>query len=318
MFGLNFAKATNATFLFDSVVFNVDGLHGRYSWIQDILPLADSELTLSQLQCFNTSFQTIYGQWHDVVRQSHFEQNACNVLFQTGIRMCCPSNVTDVEQVCYCTERKDVMTLGAFDRAKSHMREVYAQSTFEPSTTLFRINDDGTSTEHTDRKGNGVVTLRSDTMVVAWHVRGGDIVLNGEREFFDTVASQVASAMKGLPYHIFILGEETLKFFPFLTQMCAEHFDSKCSFPTVEAREALHFMVKSLLLITSGSSFAYMAALLKTSGEVLNAVSKEGLFGIYELASHGRLDLDGNIIKPSSSELQTQLKKLHGVKLSRK
>lgn len=65
----------------------------------------------------------------------------------------------------------------------------------------------------------------------------------------------------------------------------------------MDVRDSLYHMIQSDVLITSGSSFAAMAGLLRSNGMTLAARSKEGVVGIYETSEQLLIDKDGTIAK---------------------
>lgn len=188
--------------------------------------------------------------------------------------------------------------MGAFDRVKWRMREAFSRSTYTPLQQLQELMT------HSPNKNEPIITI-------VWHLRLGDIVLNSNKEHFVQLALQLATLLQkanNLPVHIFFLGQDNvLGSFPFLPEICKDLFQGNCSYPIMGVKETLYYMVESDVLITSGSSFPAIAALLRTKGLVLYEYPKENVLGIYELSEHGLIDPNGTIVKPSMSELRHQL-----------
>lgn len=328
IFGILFARDCHAMYLFDNAIWHVEGHHGSYTWLNDKDFLSFSKVEVSKTEwkkCMRRKQKRVKrqidGQWNHVVNQSRLPENKCNVLFRTQLIRCCPQGEVDKEKGCYCvrstllccfssvfffspqpfthehnsqTEAHYGRNYGGYHMVKRYMRDLHARSTYHPSPNLF----------HEQR-----YSIR-----IAWHVRGGDIILNGNQEYFTRIASQITTAStRQLRFRVFFIGERTLHHFPFLDSVCRSFFENQCSFPELGERDSLYYMIWSDVLITSGSSFAYIAALLKSNGGVvLNALSKEGSFGIYDLPEHGMISKNGTIEKPSLLELGSQLEAIHG------
>jgi hypothetical protein len=177
------------------------------------------------------------------------------------------------------------------------MREAYSRSTYKPSRRLRDLTP--------AQKNEPVITI-------VWHLRLGDIVLHSDKEHFDRLASQIASALEKadkLPVHVFFLGEnDALGAFPFVVETCTEFFKGNCSYPAMDAKETLYRMVESDVLVTSGSSFSAIAALFRTDGIVLYEFPKENVLGIYEVSEQGLIAPNGAIAKPSMKELEHRLR----------
>ena len=63
----------------------------------------------------------------------------------------------------------------------------------------------------------------------------------------------------------------------------------------MDARETFYHMIKSDVLVTTGSSFSAVAAMLRSSGITLAAIPKERVVGIYKVSESLEIDNDGII-----------------------
>lgn len=290
VFGMDFAEETNSTYVIDERALDARGKHGSYKWFLKFLPLLQQEIPLSKVRSLK-KIATITGRWNQLVQRS-YQNKTCNVLLLTSLHTCC-----DHKKTCYCTKSR----VGAFERVKWRMRDAFMKSTYTPSRQL----DDLIEAPMKN------VTHSGKQLTITWHLRSGDFVINANNpEYFEHVASQLASVLSnaGVSFHVFFFGEnDMLQKFPFVPGICQRHLHGQCSYPKSSVMETLYYMTKSDILVTSGSSFPAVAALLRTDGIVLNAVPKENLIGVYEVNEQGRLAVDGTIVKPSLHQLTHQL-----------
>ncbi|GAX11237.1 hypothetical protein FisN_34Hu042 [Fistulifera solaris] len=300
IFGMVMAEETNSVFVLDDHIWLENGTHGSYDWLMDFLPLNETEFTKSELEALSsdTPVTTVLDRWDVVVNQSKEENNACNVLFSTRLEWCC-----DSADICYCTMHPP--RIGSFDRVKWRMREAFSRSKYVPSRSLLDL---------------GALPKNEPILTIVWHVRQGDIVLNARKEHFDKLASQIASVLSigRIPVHVFLYGDgEIFENFPFLPYLCQQYFGGNCSYPALDVRDSLYYMIESDVLITSGSSFPIIAAVLRAHGVVLHEYPKEYVLGIYELAEHGLIEYDGTISTPSLRDLQYQLQFMFNQKIKK-
>ncbi|GAX11239.1 hypothetical protein FisN_34Hu040 [Fistulifera solaris] len=300
IFGMIIAEETNSTFLLDDTIWNHVGNHGSYDWLMNFLPLNETEFTMSEFARISKDnpIPTVLDRWDGLVDQSKNESNACNVLFMTYLHWCC-----DSANICYCTTQQ--ARIGTFDRVKWRMQEAFSRSKYVPSLSLLDL---------------GKLPKHEPILTIVWHVRQGDIVLNAQKEHFDNLSSQITSVLSigKIPVHVFIYGEgEVFEKFPFLPDLCQQYFGGNCSYPTLDVRDSLYYMTESDVLITSGSSFPIIAAVLRTGGVVLYEYPKENVLGIYELADHGIIDRDGMITTPSMKDLQYRFQLIFNQKMKK-
>ena len=283
--GMKFAQETNSTFVYHDRVWSRRSKHGQYPWMTDFLPLQTTELTKNDItyQIHRDELETITGQWAHVVQRS--KGTMCNVSFHVTINNCCEDPNSD--ETCYCT--KDTARIGAFEDMKGRLREAFSRSEYTPPEQLLDLLGGANNTR--------------PYVSIVWHVRVGDIVLNPRKEYFWTIAAQIAAAFQNsnaIP-HVNIFGEggESVisEAFPFIHEMCHEFFHGSCSYLDMDVRDTLYHMIYSDVLVTSGSSFSAMAGLLRSRGVTLAATPKEGVVGIYELSEHLKINQDGSIPK---------------------
>jgi hypothetical protein len=300
IFGMIMAEETNSVFVLDDHIWLENGTHGSYDWLMEFLPLNETEFTKSELAALSNDnpVTTVLDRWDVVVNQSKDESNSCNVLFSTRLEWCC-----DSAEYCYCTMQR--ARIGTFERVKWRMREAFTRSKYVPSLSLHNL---------------GELPKHEPILTIVWHVRQGDIVLNARKEHFDNIASQIASVLSigRIPVHVFFYGDgEIFENFPFLPDLCQQYFGGNCSYPTLDVRDSLYYMTESDVLITSGSSFPIIAAVLRAHGVVLHEYPKEYVLGIYELAEHGLIEYDGTISTPSLKDLQYQFQFIFNQKIKK-
>lgn len=250
---------------------------------------------------------------------------------------------------CFCTMSKSLN--GAFESIKWRLREVYySQSNYTAPKDLSELLPQYNNNNN-NNVSNALIPPRIVTIV--WHIRVGDVVLHkGKIDYFERIFAQIKESFEKannhkhqhhdrnvtqiIP-HIFFLGEGgkdiILQSFPFLPEMCRKYIYSSnsesinikqdiidpnpCSYPVMDVRETLYHMIHSNILITSGSSFASVAALLRINDNnstttssmsttgihynkqliTLDALPKEGeeARGIYSVSESFQIDQDGNI-----------------------
>jgi hypothetical protein len=314
VFGMVFAQETHSSFVFDDNVWSHVGDHGSYEWLTDVLPFQDSEVTLSGFNNYNKKrinagydgVEVINGRWSELLEQSVHGNRSCGVFYETELTQCC-----DEEEICVCTMSK----IDGFERFKWRLREVFLHTKSKPKQQL----DDFIVSKNISQEN--IVKIETHSINIVWHVRGGDIVLNANKEYFDRLASQIASVLTEakLSAQIFFFGEDVLGIFPFLPQVCQMFFPGKCFYTeNVDVKDTFYHMVKSDMLVTSGSSFAAVAALFRIDGVVLSAFPKEGLVGVYEVSEQGLIGKNGTIEKPSLDELGFQLRAVHSRKMKKR
>lgn len=281
LMGLLFAARTNATYIFDNSSFSENGKHGSYDWFQRFIPLSNTLITKEEYQNELSSsghrVRVISDSWENITERNTSE---CGIFYLTR-SMSCKQHPNQLAPGCFGAIN------GLFDTYRCKMANAYQYSSFKTRLDLY--------------KGY------QDKLVIAWHIRTGDRTLNKNASYFETISRQLSLAMENIPSHLFFIGENVVSNFPFLAPMCkAASFPGNCSFPELDAEESLHHLVVSDVLITSGSSFAYMAALLHKK-VVINAFPKNGNVGFYEVSEHGLMDQTGQIMKPLRNKLKDQL-----------
>lgn len=293
--GMKFAEETNSTYLFDDKSWGNNGLHGSYEWVYDLLPLHKTERTYTDVQVQHgiypedqNSKYIVKGHWTELVELSK-SSPLCNVIFAARHQLCC-NKPNDRRSICWCLE--DSNRIGAYEAVKERPREAYTESTHVPQEQLSDFMssfDDG---------NNNTRSLAS----VVWHIRLGDIVLNAGKDYYNAIATQVAEAFRSsnVTAHVFILGEggkpNIIKSFPFLDIICQDFFSGRCSYLETDAKDTLYHMINCDVLVTSGSSFASVAATLRprSRGVTLAAMAKEGSIGREVFRVSEQLDIAEN------------------------
>ena len=289
VFGMMLSELTNSTYIFDEESFFGRGVHGSYEWFRHFLPLSLTELTLDEFRSTtsSTKVQEIAISWDNVADRKHGE---CNTFLQATSHSCCKNN--QLRNNCMCFSA----LTGAYDRFLWRIAEAHEYATFQPSIDIY--------------------SAMEKIFIIAWHIRTGDIILNKNADYFDVIFSQLVTLLRGIPIQIFFIGENVKSNFFFLETVCGK-YSTNCSYPDMTAGDAFYHLVRSDVLLTSGSSFAYAAAMFHR-GIVINARAKEGSYGIFELSRHSQLDSNGVIIKPTLPELHHELRTVYIRKIKRK
>jgi len=175
--------------------------------------------------------------------------------------------------------------VGAFERQKQRMRSILKESTYQPisklSEYLFLPEASKDDTSQQQQQG------QQPFVSIVWHVRVGDIVINNHKEYFETIAAQIADSFRSIPQaripkpHVFFMGEggkdHILESYDFLPDICAQYFEGGCSYPDMSVEETFYHMIYSDILVTTGSSFPAVAAMLRSNGITLASMPKEGI-----------------------------------------
>ena len=285
--GMAFAEETNSTYLYEYSFWSHRGKHGSYEWLPSFLPLQDYEVTPEKMNQLTDGLEEDLteklGQWDHIVELSKL--GTCNVLFSTKLHMCCDD--AESTTTCYCTQ--STSRIGSFEQVKGRFRQAFSKSKYTPTMHLSDLIP-------------AINTTRDSDITITWHIRVGDIVLNASKDFFLRISEQLAFTLKkkDVSARVFFFGEGgedvILQAFSFLPEMCEQFFSGNCFFPMMNVADTLYHMVKSNILITSGSSFAAIAGLLRTKGVTLAAIPKEFVVGIYETSEQILIDEKGNFL----------------------
>ncbi len=265
VFSMVLADRINATFVFDDKCWDRPGDHGSYDWFNDFFPIHETEITISDVEkaerTLNTNLmiESDNQEWDEVVNQSeHAFQNHCSTAFGLD------------------THHSFMERLWAYEQVKWRLRSIYARSRWQPSVDLFNQEALGGS------------------LSVAWHTRSGDIVLNNSSDYYQNVASLLTSLLVGIPHKVFFFGQNVTQVFPFLPELCESEFPHACSFPDASIPDTMHHLIVADVLVTSGSSFASIAAMFRETKPTLAAVPKDGVRDIYDTSENIFIDERGN------------------------
>jgi len=286
--GMSFAEETNATYLYNDRIWDNEGKHGSYKWMTGFLPLQETELTKNDSTHRNQQrgVKIDSKTWAQWVEDSKQKPPWCNIEMRTKLTNCCGNPLGS--KLCWCAT--DTARIGTFDAMKGRLRKAFSKSKDSLSNQL----------NVTKLLGHSQKPKEPFSLVV-WHLRVGDLVLNARREYFVTIATQMASVFQNsslVPLIVFIGegGEPSIvKSFPFLPDICDDFFSSNCFYPELGVRDSLYHMIHSDILVTSGSSFSAVAGMLRSSGMTLAARAKEGVVGIYETSEQIHINKDGSI-----------------------
>lgn len=250
VFGVLLAERTNSTFILHETSLYGSGSHGSYSWFRSFLPLSKTEYTWAEYQSKMATLgikNTVQKITFDEIPNGE-NHSQCNIFLSASSRSCCVNN--QIKDNCWCF----TALYGAYDQIQWRLKEAHALSTFQTTLDVY----DGLENK----------------IIVAWHIRTGDRTLHrGNKAYFETITSQIVALSVGIPLEIFFIGENVKTEFSFLESICFNH-SKTCTYPKMKSDNSFYHLVHSDVLITSGSSFAYAAAMFH-EGIVLNAIPKE-------------------------------------------
>lgn len=269
IFGILFAFEAEAMYVFDEEGFLLNGRHGNYSWVHSILDLSklQSRRTISKLDDMKS---ISLKSWDDLTLYSH----ECQVFLHTSWKSC-TDFISPFRMGVSCFSHK----IGAFNMAKSYLRRLLKADALTPRTTSY---------------------LRNTSMVsVVWHVRVGDRFVFRSVDFYRKVHTLIEDLFPAGHVNYFLSEgycEKVRKLLPFLAvPLC-----------TLNSEDTFRHFLAADVFVTSGSSFASAAALLRTNPIVLQTLPKEGHFGVFEVTDHAIVNSNGDLHHPSLLVLKRQ------------
>ena len=277
--GMMLAQMTNSIYVFDSEIWQTEGGHGNYEWLLDFLPFHDTAATLLDIEESKINLRTVKDQFPNILTRSKGEFNSsCNLMFVSSWSSCNRS----------CFEQSYT---GTYNQAKWRLREVFSRTKFEPSVRLFQ-----------DYTKHGMLSI-------AWHMRGGDIVLHSSEEFYKNVATELMSVLQGYSYHFFFFGEDVLQMFPFMADFCHHFLSSRCNFPNVSNGDTFYHFVVADILVTSGSSFPIAASVFRSSLQpTFSVMPKENSRNFYMMSEDIPISAIGHFEESvSRDEIRAQI-----------
>jgi hypothetical protein len=289
VFGMLFAFENNARLWFNSSGFETNGKHGAYPWAVEFFGWTEMVVSPKQKHELNMSREWV-SKWSDAYKF----KDSCNILIETCDACCTDvSNPVGDNDLGWCFSRKP----GAFNMVRQQMQQMFKKKTVQSDPEFY----------HEARRNN--------KLVIAWHIREGDVTLNASPEYLELLYGQLATAVAGISHSIFVFQEKPLseKFSRFKNLTSFEHK------PWADVRTTLHHLIASDVLVTSGSSFVSVAALYFEGAIVLQAPTKQDdPFGMYEMEGEGVIAENGSIIYPGPNELKSRILEyamMHGIKM---
>jgi hypothetical protein len=188
---------------------------------------------------------------------------------------------------------------GAFERARPLMRQLYASSKSAAVPCSIFLTEEGSGSPRPLR--------------VAWHVRVGDVALHQNASYFRELAESVARGLGSARATHFLFSERRIPDeapgFAFLLELPFIQFHQHAH---TRVDVAFRHLAAADVLVTSGSSFAYAAALVGSEEQVvLFAEPKEslqegqrGAIATYRLAGKRVIDIGPDGSLRSSGERQ--------------
>lgn len=279
--GYKYALEQNSTIVIDRSKFLKEGHHGAYPWAIDLLGLD----TLQDINQLPTTNLTVVD---EPVWLNHFSvEPVCGVLYRSCEQCCSSLNRSNMLQVDWCYGN----TQRVFQVARPFFLQRFRYSKLKSSNSLIDCRLSG----------------RID---IVWHVRVGDIQVEHatNKILIDRVMNQTSELFGDLKLNLYVLSEGNL------TQHgLADHFKSYTPvyLDGLSAEEAFGTMVDASVLITSGSSFAAVAAFYKREPKIaLQVKPKEGNNGVYDVFDHVIVDDFGIITHPPLSKLRHRVQLL--------
>ena len=273
-FGMVFAMEQDAEFVLDREAFQLEGNHGSYPWVAEMLDMFGFR-TLAEVKSRN-DIKSVELKYRELASAYSDE---CGILLRADPSFCSfrddPLHARD-KATCFRAR------IGDYNTVKIQLRRRFNVEKLCPSEYA----------QFQSRKG----------FSVTWHLRTGDITLHeNEDGYFKKVWSEVKKVLPN-GYQLQFIGEKS----------AAEKFASLEDLTggkvvdDLDPKQSLCQFLTSDMLIGSGSSFPTIAALLSDpiSGPiVLQGKAKEGYYGIYELDDQGYITDEGTLIPPPSGWL---------------
>lgn len=269
IFGILFAFEAHAEFVLSKEAFGVSGRHGEYTWVQSFLDF-DSLRSTSTIKRAKHLKVVRLNSWDDLV----LYDRECHVFLITGYKSC-TELVSPFRRNVNCFEHK----MGAYNMAKSYLRRLLKENGLSTTVASHFTNESKIS--------------------VAWHVRVGDFTLFRSVEFYRKVHLLIQDLF-GSRYQNYFLSEGHCKQVERLLPFKAM---SLCN---MSGPDTFRHFLSANVFITSGSSFAAIAALLRTNHIVFQTLPKEGRFGVYEVTDHAVVNSSGDLLHPPVEVLKRQ------------
>jgi hypothetical protein len=212
---------------------------------------------------------------------TNLRKHKCNILFRTCENCCYRADATKQR---FCTIIKEKV----FSRAQFFFRKLRQSS--RANEIVPELLQDIRTMGYID---------------VVWHVRLGDISLrnNVSKDFVSNLLQTIQEifAHTHKKIKVVVLSEKALE-----DQFYYSNFESiGATSLNMNVEESLELMIHSSILVTSGSSFAALATMLKTTESISFQVSpKEGNTSFYDIYEQPFINEFGEVTSHSISELR--------------
>ena len=279
--GWQMADELGCEYLFDRDGFERSSIHGAYHGVADFLGIGRGLRTWADSRDQITNEIELH-QW-----PSEAIETQCNTLYKAEHTRICRFKGRFATWCTYSTE---------WDRHKWRLRE-----NFRLTNPWLRL-----------------AFGRSRSLSVAWHLRSGDIVPDrGNVAFYERIRDAIRNVVlaDGTRVELHIVFRNTEPALPaeyaFLQDTlcglwrCTLHWDENVT-------ESIRTLISADVLVTSRSSFSYVAALY-TKSLVLFETPKEECSRCYWVSDYMRVDKSGHIFEPEefAARLRMVLRSKH-------
>jgi hypothetical protein len=223
---------------------------------------------------------------NDIDHAANLANSDCNQIIElrSGYMRCVDrisGNLT------YCV--MDAFNSGAWESSRKIFRMLYERGQmFHSPLDLFHADDD-------------------QTIVVAWHVRNGDINLNVNPTFWNNLIRTIKDSTISMTIEHYVICEKDLRGGPFAFLYDIFQFSLLVDLPP---DVSIHYMANSDILVSTGSSFSILAALLASPDQIhFFSEPKEGTTSekVYQLSGSIPVLIDGTISESSAAILKTKI-----------
>lgn len=228
LLGIHFSYLINCTYLFKNT-FKQHGIHGNYLELNEYVRLEEGEIDIKLIQ------KDKYNETRLIFPFSiNVQQNKCYRRFVIGSQSCLHEN-----KMIWCLDSKTI----SFEDVSIIAKEKFNRKT-HIKPFFFEIK----------------------TINIVWHLRIGDISIHkNDSLHYETIYIRLVNLLKRFQINLFFIYEcstcDLENGFSFLKTFKNANFKTMF-ISNLSILQSFNAMVQSDILITSGSSFSYAAALL--------------------------------------------------------
>jgi hypothetical protein len=281
-----------ATYLYDADVMTKAGNHGSFPWFNDFLNLHTVAVSTNSTR--SKGLRVAYVK--PLTEKSiHAKRNngQCKIIIEVGVASCkwqrkLKNGNMHEERWCH----HDPMLYGVYSQVRGMLSEIFWEREGRQSPLHY-------PTQFVSEPSRANVVI---------HLRTGDVALHGKDiGFFGTILSQVAKVLSGIPHRLFFISHQPFTLMDQILTLCND-LTLECTVDVSDNSEHhMYMMVHGDMLISTGSSFAYVAALVNEDTVHIAAPPKEYEQGLAEPIGphdnwHSMYRMDNWIITTISGE----------------